>query len=230
MMELSEKVNKGFYNKNLNPREFFSPLDIYTEENGGILGKCPRATFLKLVNFSRSNFTLYDLEKKLEKNMLISLVKNKYFKYSGLKNLKDKGLSIEKPKVSFSSNDYLYNKEVAILFRIISSNKVMEQVKEIPLAEDFTGLITLLLNGFEEVIIIYKSLYTKGEVSHSLKLVDWLVYINGMEMPIDNKFLMLVTEKFEDLKRSVKEKKMVNKTKYDGCKYCSWERICRTMV
>lgn len=226
---IEKLTNKNFYEKNKNVFASISLFDIPYIENDLIKGGCIRKLFFQKKKFSRGDYSIYNLEKEIERNLILKFVRSKYLNYSSLKFLQGEKQKIIIDNIEFNNNEFLISDTHIFLFKIISNISDFKKVAAIPLINDFPILLTLAQKYTKKSItIIYKNLYGKNEISHCLEIKDSILYINDNETDLDHiNIITGIYKSIDKLNNHIYHNDTPDKTECEHCEKCYWLSFCK---
>ncbi|MGL5755232.1 MULTISPECIES: hypothetical protein [Bacteria] len=226
---IEKLTNKNFYDKNKNVFSSIGLFDIPYIENNLVKGGCIRKLFFQRKRFSRGDYSIYNLEKEIERNLILKFVRSKYLNYSSLSFLPIEKQKIIIDNIEFNQNEFLISDTHIFLFKIITNVSDFKKVETIPLINDFPILLTLAQKYSKKyVTIIYKNLYGKSEISHCLVIKDSILYVNDNETNLD--YMNIATgiyKAIDKLNNHIYHNDTPARTECEKCEKCYWLSFCK---
>ena len=211
LKNLQKKINDNFLNKYKGLKEELGIFDISAISETILIGSCIKRIFFKTMGFSRSDFSLYSLEKQIELNNVRNNCIKKYKIFSGLEFIDIKKLELKKLELTISTKDMLITKDRIFLFKVVPNTSDFKSLEGgFPPPKDFPAILSLLIEyPSYEIVVIYKSLYGKNEIFHEAHLENNVIIINGTSLMTETTNVQAeISEAIKILKNSLEKKEI----------------------
>lgn len=228
---IEKLTNKKFYEKNKNYFKEISLFEVPYLENEVYKNNCFRSFFFRFKKFTRSDFSIYNLEKDLETELNLKILRKKYLLNSGLQFLPENKQEIKINELFFNKNEFLISDKCVLVFKIVKNVSDFKRLNSIPLIEDFPILLSLAtMHKGKEINIIYKNLYGKNEVSHTIKIQDKILFINDNDTDLQYESIVIGLYKtIDDLYNHVFHNTIPERIENPKCEKCRWKSFCKYM-